>query len=563
MKYFKHLIATFCFLICAINFTFAQLAPTDGQYVELNLLTNGGFENGKAGWVTTGVTSFTSSTINLQEGAKSAALVTSGSWTLSQSLTKYATGKAGQNAEVAIWVQSAATDIWLCPFMDSNVLATSTANGCMQYTGAGLPQRMVVYPQYGNSSNGIRLSGSSATTVYVDKATLKDRPLLAQGQTVKAPTAFTPTSPNGSFGSINTTSCSYSLNGMYLSAKCRFAAGSLAASPARISLPNNYTIGAQNVAGTFVVGTFKRNRGESSPLGGNVLAITGNNYIEFGAEGAGLTANPLVAQNATAIFNTSEVIFFEIYNLPIAELASTDGAFTTRCDNPLSCETVLTADFSNAGIKSNDGLGWINGNASLSNTSTFAITFTSGVFTTAPTCFYTINISGAAVVFSEVAPTSSGVTVRTLQSLSAANLAFPFTIMCRKNGADYLSARTSQQIIQSRDMLMSPGAVRTDFFTVSYGATSNTNCTSGACAYLSQPGTTVSSISASGTVYTMTTAKSYKSLWCSVNGWNGTTAMATGFINAQNVNANTFTFSTYTGATAVNSYGLLNCQATY
>lgn len=101
-----------------------------------------------------------------------------------------------------------------------------------------------------------------------------------------------------------------------------------------------------------------------------------------------------------------------------------------------------------------------------------------------------------------------------------------------------------------------------DIFKVNYGATATTNCTTGTCAYLDQQGTAVTSVSVSGTTYTLTTARTYSKLKCSINAVQAGTATAQGLINA--INNNTFTFTTITSsATAVNSYGLIDCTGTY
>jgi hypothetical protein len=100
-----------------------------------------------------------------------------------------------------------------------------------------------------------------------------------------------------------------------------------------------------------------------------------------------------------------------------------------------------------------------------------------------------------------------------------------------------------------------------DEFSVSYGATVNTACTTGTCAYLNQQGTAVTSIAVSGTTYTMTTARSYANLKCTITGITSGTTRVSGFINSTTT-TNTFTFATGS-TTDVTSYGNIDCRGTY
>lgn len=104
-----------------------------------------------------------------------------------------------------------------------------------------------------------------------------------------------------------------------------------------------------------------------------------------------------------------------------------------------------------------------------------------------------------------------------------------------------------------------------DLFKVSYGATATTVCSTGTCAYLSQPATSnaVSSITVSGTTYTMNTSKTYKTMDCVVVGISPASSNAVGRINSQTPGT-AFTFTTLnTSATAITSYGTLDCTGTY
>ena len=104
-------------------------------------------------------------------------------------------------------------------------------------------------------------------------------------------------------------------------------------------------------------------------------------------------------------------------------------------------DMVYSAKVSAAGVVSDENTDWINGNASISNTSTYTITFNGGLFTQTPNCVATVNQGSTLVVMMEFPTTISNVYPRTVQSTSAANFAGAFTLYCQKQGADYKTSK--------------------------------------------------------------------------------------------------------------------------
>lgn len=104
-------------------------------------------------------------------------------------------------------------------------------------------------------------------------------------------------------------------------------------------------------------------------------------------------------------------------------------------------DMVYSAKVSSAGVVSGENTDWINGNASISDTSLFTINFNTSVFTVSPNCFVTAN-TGTVSAISQIdgAATTSSVSVRTTNSPST-KAAYGFEIVCQKQGADYKTSK--------------------------------------------------------------------------------------------------------------------------
>lgn len=97
----------------------------------------------------------------------------------------------------------------------------------------------------------------------------------------------------------------------------------------------------------------------------------------------------------------------------------------------------FTAKVSAANVVSDENVDWINGNASITDTSLFALTFTTSLFGVAPTCVVSPQTTTVGVNADiEVAATTSGISIRTSQNTT--KTAYAFTISCNKAGTDYV-----------------------------------------------------------------------------------------------------------------------------
>jgi hypothetical protein len=113
-----------------------------------------------------------------------------------------------------------------------------------------------------------------------------------------------------------------------------------------------------------------------------------------------------------------------------------------KCADNGECDDTFSAQISSTGIVSGENVDWINGNASISDTSLFQINYKSGLVTTSMNCNVTplSSFTDRDVLAKVVSSTSALSTVRT--NYSDAALSFVkspevFSIVCQKTGADY------------------------------------------------------------------------------------------------------------------------------
>lgn len=109
---------------------------------------------------------------------------------------------------------------------------------------------------------------------------------------------------------------------------------------------------------------------------------------------------------------------------------------------------VFSAKVSNAGVVSEESVDWINGNASIANTSEYTITFNSGIFSVAPNCVSvpgTYASGGNAITVASIDSTTSS-SLRNTMKQGGSFVAAAFQIYCMKQGAD---AKQSVQVYKS------------------------------------------------------------------------------------------------------------------
>lgn len=538
-----------------------------------NLLSNWSFEGASvaASWTNTGGGTPATSTTNLQDGAVSVTTTSTGAWTFYQDVTAFASSKSGQEAEASIWVYSAtaSADLWLCPRVNGASVTASVANGCHQYTNLGSPQKLTVFMLYGSTSTGIEVKGSGAITYILDDAYLGDRRPMAAGPTTTPWTSYTPTSPNSSIG-LASTECRYSRVGGDLFLDCTFTASTNSASEARVSLPSGTT--TTSFTNLKLVGKANRNNTANAANDFAVYVDPSVSYITFGLLNVSGTAAS-TKQNASAIFANGDVVRVQAGPIPIAEWASANNAFTTKCDDPRQCETVFSAQISSAGAISNQNTGsgfpWLS-SCAITNTSQYTCTFDSSAgFTVTPNCWVQPKTSTAGTLIEswfldQNSTTSSQVSYTLFES--GARQTNNAVVYCQKQGADYTASKLTQQIVQMRGVPVVPGGERVDTFSFSYGTTNATTvCSASPCSYLDQIGSAVTSITRSSAGnYTANLSKTYAKLKCSLVSWIPTVGPGTSMVDTC-ANCSGTTFNTRNSSTnaSADTYGTITCQGQY
>lgn len=243
-----------------------------------------------------------------------------------------------------------------------------------------------------------------------------------------------------------------------------------------------------------------------------------------------------------------------------------------KCANDYECTDTFSAHVDTVGAVTGENIDWISGPCSVVGSATSCTYNTNlkdgtSALSGRMNCvasMQNLNITTQNNVSSFSANTLTGFTFLASQP-GVGNSPREFDVKCQKGTQDY-KAKTAK-IASSIGVPTVPGIVNSgtgnaiDTFSVSYfGATTTTNCT--ASCTLDQIGSAVSSISASGTIYTINFTKNYSKIKCSINGTNAGVSLVTATISGASLNSTTFSTAPGAGA-SVNSYGLIQCQGTY
>jgi hypothetical protein len=182
--------------------------------------------------------------------------------------------------------------------------------------------------------------------------------------------------------------------------------------------------------------------------------------------------------------NSISDLKFEVYYFPPKDNPII-GTFAgiEKCANDFECTDVFSAKVSSTGVVSGENLDWINGNAVVSGTSNYAITFNSSIFTVAPNCAAMVdtNAGNSSVTLSS-SVTSSGLTITTV-NVSDILVAKPFNIICQKQGSDY-KPKTAKAAT-TNEMMYVPNVTRPKTCYYAFGGAgslgSQTNCGASPC----------------------------------------------------------------------------------
>ena len=266
-------------------------------------------------------------------------------------------------------------------------------------------------------------------------------------------------------------------NGSDILIRGRITIGTVAASQARFPLPiwNGVQLtSASSISATEGAGgIYRGSTANGSSKFFSVLAIPSVSYFSAATPETASTTNPLVAQNGSNMFGSSEIITLSSVRIPIEGWQQSNiiiGQFNglESCTNTLECTDVFSAKISSTGVVSSENVDFINGNCAKPSTGIANCSFKSGVFTQTPVCVANRVIPGQTTWASNdtVATigqiSSSGVYVLVTSTSQAA---LEFNLICQKQGVDYVG-KTAKAVASDQNVA-TPGVTNS----VVYSAT--------------------------------------------------------------------------------------------
>lgn len=139
-----------------------------------------------------------------------------------------------------------------------------------------------------------------------------------QGAVVTPSLSYTPTFSAG-FGTAASISVYYQRLGDCVSLVGTVTAGTVAGSAATMTLPNAWTALATQVCGRWT----RVNSSATTRKSGTLFSTASSNTIGFASDDYTTAAGPTTSANGSALFSNSDVIYVEIFALPINELVGT------------------------------------------------------------------------------------------------------------------------------------------------------------------------------------------------------------------------------------------------
>jgi hypothetical protein len=365
-----------------------------------NILINPSFEHlvTDTGWTTTNGT--VTSTVDALDGVKSASIALTGLLNFRQ-ISTYSSNAGNLQGLISVWVKSSLADVYVCE-NHNNVEGL-----CVLYDGSNSWREMLIPTNLNASGSGFKIKTTSSTAgnIKIDDA----------------------------FVGISKAVQDVVFNDSY-SAHIITTSGTVS----QLSKPNWISCTAANpTVCTFAAGTF---------------TVAPNCVTTYtGAGGTTLLANINGNPSSTTVsiqtINSSTGAdlatrdFTLICNKQGADAAS--KIYATSCGSDIACADEFSARVSSAGVVSEENLDWLNGNASVSGTSIYALTWNSSIFANSPpNCTATPeNTTQATGVTEWVATSTTGGSWFTFHTQTEGALASAFKIKCQKTGLDYSAKR--------------------------------------------------------------------------------------------------------------------------
>jgi hypothetical protein len=383
-------------------------------------------------------------------------------------------------------------DVTLC----SRRAGVTSTTDCQTITQAANGNKWALYRipfMFGATSQGISISAASGTgTLCVDDATVemaKDFDQVPALTTERACT-FSSLAWTGLGTVTNNLRCTRIGQLLFMSGTVTM--GATSANAIAIPLPTwdgQQLSTSSQITATHVKGNLWRHAASTA---GMETAIAGSSSTTFSVSNHLVDAanNPITGVNGNAVFNTSDVVSFNLW-FTIEGWGSSINTYTDQCSTDIACSNSLSAKITSAGAIANQQI-----TSALSSTSgsagVYTITYSNMGLTTAPSVDVLAETPCVQHMIS-VAATTTSVEITTRNNSGTAT-ACAFDVTINRQGADYKARR---QIVGSfKDTPKTIGTSGVDIQAVFFGTGTDCNsaCTTGTCTICSQIGNKITSV---------------------------------------------------------------------
>jgi hypothetical protein len=303
------------------------------------------------------------------------------------------------------------------------------------------------------------------------------------------------------FGTVTNIETQCKREGSDLLMRGKFIAGSPTAAEARLNLKLAGTtlVSSPLIPSLQLAGDLVQAFSGATYFRNTVLIEPSVGYMTFGVQNS--TVNGLSKASGTTGFTNSALSINA--RIPISGWTNSNiiiGQFNglESCTNTLECTDTFSAKISSVGVVSDENIDWLTGNASVSDTSLYALTFKTGLFSVTPNCTLTPQSNNSGQTLTTYVSSNSASTLSARTLVNNAKVVFDYYIICQKQGADYIG-KTAKAVASDQNT-RTPGLIKTVRFSASFGgATADTTCTSTPCTIYNNKGSIISSVTRSAT----------------------------------------------------------------
>ena len=494
MRFIMQIVTLLFFFLCTISASFAQgdlsatlkgqqssskltvgtieipnnLATKTGSIAALietgnnNLLSNPSFEhsNYSTSWTLGGTGTYSAETSTLIHGKKALKVVTSSQTvSLTQDSTLYQAQFADSvQCEASVKIK---TDSTVAPVICARQAATTSTIDCVTAANDNKWATYTIPFICKGTSNGVAIDIASATgTTYIDDAYVGVPKNLSTSSAIGPWISYTPTwtavTTNPVIGN-GTIFGSYSITGDSIMVTIRITSGSTTTYGSGdyvFSIPSQFTINtsklSENTNNTLVHSTASGLDSSASTNYVGVVKVINSTSVRV--SGQGTTNNWRSSTPFT--WATSDVLELS-FLVPVNELNGNVTTYSAPAN--ANNENVFSAYIGSDGTVTQENVDWIEGNAVVSDTSQYVVTFKTGIFSATPICTTAaVQSSTIAAYISKVQGGNSTTVTTRIFDNSNTKIATGHSLVCQKSSADY---KASRSIVGSfKDNVISKGS---------------------------------------------------------------------------------------------------------